>query len=61
VSIGENITTMISFQTPKYYNATTYYVNLTVAGVARLTDEGYALLSGNDWFYRTALSTEATL
>jgi ABC-type lipoprotein release transport system permease subunit len=51
VSIGDNITTMISFQTPKYYNATTYYVNLTVAGVARLTDEGYALLSGNDWFY----------
>jgi len=51
VNIGDNITTMISFQTPKYYNATTFYVNLTVAGVARLTDEGYALMSGTDWFY----------
>ena len=47
VSIGDNITTMIQFDTPKYYNTSTVYVNLTVAGFAELTENGYQLLSGN--------------
>ena len=47
VSIGDNITTMIQFPTPKYYNTSTVYVNLTVAGFAELTENGYQLLSGN--------------
>ena len=42
---GDNITTMIQFPTPKYYNTSTIYVNLTVAGFANLTDTGYSLLS----------------
>ena len=45
ISIGDNITTMISFPTPKYYNTSTVYVNLTVAGFAELTDTGYSLLT----------------
>jgi ABC-type antimicrobial peptide transport system permease subunit len=47
VSIGDNITTMITFPQPKYYNESTVYVNLTVAGFAELTDNGYAYVSGN--------------
>jgi ABC-type lipoprotein release transport system permease subunit len=46
VSVGDNITTMITFQQPKYYNQSTVYINLTVAGFAELTDNGYQLLSG---------------
>jgi ABC-type antimicrobial peptide transport system permease subunit len=46
VSIGDNITTMIQFPQPKYYNTSTVYVNLTVAGFAELTDNGYQFLSG---------------
>ena len=38
---------MIQFPTPKYYNISTIYVNLTVAGFAELTDNGYQLLSGS--------------
>jgi ABC-type antimicrobial peptide transport system permease subunit len=44
--VGDNITTMINFPTPKYYNTSTVYVNFTVAGYAEITDEGYNLLSG---------------
>lgn len=51
VKIGDNITTMITFNTPKYYNQTTFYVNLTVAGYAALTDKGYALVTGTDRYY----------
>jgi ABC-type antimicrobial peptide transport system permease subunit len=51
VSIGDNITTMITFPTPKYYNSTTIYLNLTVAGFAELTDKGYAYVSGNNHYY----------
>ena len=51
VSIGDNITTMIQFPTPKYYNTTTIYLNLTVAGFAELTDTGYALVSGGGFIY----------
>jgi ABC-type antimicrobial peptide transport system permease subunit len=47
VKIGDNITTMIQFPTPKYYNTSSIYVNLTVAGFATLTDTGYSLLTGN--------------
>jgi ABC-type antimicrobial peptide transport system permease subunit len=50
VSIGDNITTMITFPTPKYYNSTTIYLNLTVAGFAQLTDNGYAYVSGNNYY-----------
>jgi ABC-type antimicrobial peptide transport system permease subunit len=50
VNIGDNITTMINFPTPKYYNTSTVYVNLTVAGFAILTDKGYALVSGNTYY-----------
>jgi ABC-type lipoprotein release transport system permease subunit len=46
VSIGDNITTLITFPTPKYYNISTVYVNLTIAGFAELTDNGYGFLSG---------------
>ncbi len=46
VSVGDNITTLITFPTPKYYNISTVYVNLTVAGFAELTDNGYQFLSG---------------
>src|SRR5665647_830305 len=49
-TIGDNITTIIQFPTPKYYNTTTIYLNLTVAGFAELTDNGYALVSGNGYF-----------
>jgi len=47
VKVGDNITTLIEFPTPKYYNTTTIYINLTVAGFAELTDNGYAYVSGN--------------
>jgi ABC-type antimicrobial peptide transport system permease subunit len=50
VKIGDNITTMITFQTPKYYNSSTVYLNLTVAGYAELTPRGYALVSGNSYY-----------
>ncbi len=50
VKVGDNITTMLTFDTPKYYNQTIIYVNLTVAGEIELTDKGYALLSGNTYY-----------
>ncbi len=49
VQIGDNITTMLTFNQPKYYNQSTIYVNLTVAGFAELTDNGYVYLSGNNF------------
>ncbi|HSV50066.1 MAG TPA: FtsX-like permease family protein, partial [Candidatus Acidoferrales bacterium] len=51
VKIGDNITTVIDFPTTKYYNTSSIYVNLTVAGFAELTDKGYALASGNNYYY----------
>ncbi len=45
VSIGDNITLMVEFPTPKYWNSSQIYVNLTVAGYATLTDIGYSLVS----------------
>jgi ABC-type lipoprotein release transport system permease subunit len=50
VAIGDNISTVIDFPTPKYYNKTTVCLNLTVAGFADLTDTGYALISGYSFF-----------
>ena len=47
VAIGDNITTTINILTPKYYNASTVYINLTVAGFAKLTEKGYSLVTGN--------------
>jgi ABC-type antimicrobial peptide transport system permease subunit len=47
VKIGDNITTMLTFDTPKYYNQTTIYMNLTVAGFMQLTEKGYDLVTGN--------------
>jgi ABC-type antimicrobial peptide transport system permease subunit len=46
--VGDNITTMINFPTPKYWNTSSVYVNLTVAGFAELTDTGYSLLTNNN-------------
>ena len=46
--VGDNITTMINFPTPKYYNSSTVHVNFTVAGFAELTDTGYSLLTNNN-------------
>ena len=48
VKVGDNITTMISFPTPKYWNTSVIYVNLTVAGYIELTDKGYGYLTNNN-------------
>ncbi len=45
LQVGDNITMMVNFYTTKYSNTTSFYVNLTVAGFAELTDTGYSLLS----------------
>jgi ABC-type antimicrobial peptide transport system permease subunit len=50
VAIGDNISTVIEFPTPKFDNRTTVYLNLTVAGFADLTDTGYSLISGNIFY-----------
>lgn len=50
VKVGDNITTQITFSAPKYYNQSVLYVNLTVAGYATLTDKGWALVQGNDYY-----------
>ncbi|MGE5187871.1 MAG: FtsX-like permease family protein, partial [Betaproteobacteria bacterium] len=57
VSIGDNITLMVEFPTPKYWNASQIYVNLTVAGYATLTDIGNSLVSpyGSSVIYRTPI------
>jgi ABC-type antimicrobial peptide transport system permease subunit len=49
VKIGDNITAQMSFPTPNQGNWNTFWVNLTVAGFADLTDEGYSLASGNSF------------
>jgi hypothetical protein len=53
VAIGDNITTMIQFPKPKYYNTSTIIMNLTVAGFVDLTDKGYTLISGATYYYST--------
>jgi ABC-type antimicrobial peptide transport system permease subunit len=51
VKVGDNITTMLTFNSPKYYNQTTLYLNLTVAGFIQLTDDGYRLVNGDTFYY----------
>jgi ABC-type antimicrobial peptide transport system permease subunit len=51
VDIGDTITVELSFYQRKYFNSTTFYVNLTVAGFAELTDDGYAYSTGNYYIY----------
>jgi hypothetical protein len=58
VAIGDNISTMIDFWTPKWDNKTTVYLNLTVAGFADLTDTGYSLISGNTYFVTPLLPAD---
>jgi ABC-type antimicrobial peptide transport system permease subunit len=48
VHVGDNITAMIQFPQPKYWNTSTIYVNFTVAGFAELTDNGYSFLTNNN-------------
>ena len=63
VSIGDNISVTFDFFQTKYWNSTSFDVNLTIAGFAVLTDEGYAystgemytLYPGNYINYRTNL------
>jgi ABC-type lipoprotein release transport system permease subunit len=55
--IGDNLTTSIDFPTPKYFNTSTVNVNLTVAGYATLTDKGFELISGNDYYYPGSYGT----
>jgi len=49
VSIGDIITVEMFFNQPKYYNSSNIAVNLTVAGFAELTDDGYRYCTGNFW------------
>jgi ABC-type lipoprotein release transport system permease subunit len=53
VAVGDNITAMIAFPNPKYYNTTNVIMNFTVAGFVDLTDKGYSLVSGNNYYYST--------
>jgi len=57
VAIGDNISTVIEFPTPKFDNKTTFHLNLTVAGFADLTSTGYSLISGFS-FYISPLAVE---
>ncbi len=50
LAVGDNISTVLNFPTPKWDNTTTVYLNLTVAGFADLTDTGYSLMSGNIFY-----------
>ncbi len=59
VTVGDNITTMIEFPTPKFDNKTTVYLNLTVAGFADLTDTGYQLISGNTFYISPLVPVDA--
>ncbi len=60
VAIGDNISTVLEFPTPKYDNTTRVYVNLTVAGFADLTETGYSLLSGNSYYYSPIRPTDGS-
>jgi len=60
VSIGDNISTVLNFPTPKYDNTTTVYLNLTVAGFADLTDIGYSLISGNSFYISSLVRIDAS-
>ncbi len=51
VKVGDNISTSISYNMPKYYNSTYIPINLTVTGIADFTNKGYTLLSGMGGMY----------
>jgi ABC-type lipoprotein release transport system permease subunit len=47
LEVGDNITTIIEFRQPKYWNASYFAVNLTVAGFAEFSDMGYDYIQSN--------------
>ncbi|MDR1993381.1 MAG: ABC transporter permease [Nitrososphaerota archaeon] len=47
VAVGDIITAQLDFREVKYYNYSQFDVNLTVAGFAELTDDGYAYSAGD--------------
>ncbi|MEM2098227.1 MAG: FtsX-like permease family protein [Candidatus Bathyarchaeia archaeon] len=59
VAVGDSISTVIEFPTPKWDNRTTVYINLTVAGFAQLTEVGYSLLSGSTFYISPLAPMEA--
>jgi ABC-type lipoprotein release transport system permease subunit len=59
LAVGDNISTVLNFPTPKYDNTTTVYINLTVAGFADLTDTGYSLMSGNIYYISPIMDMDA--
>jgi ABC-type antimicrobial peptide transport system permease subunit len=50
VKVGDIIQTALQFSTPRIGNRTDVYLNLTVAGFAKLSDEAYTLMSGNSFY-----------
>jgi ABC-type antimicrobial peptide transport system permease subunit len=59
VAVGDNISTAIDFPTPKFDNKTTVCLNLTVAGFADLTNDGYSLISGNTFYISPFVPVDA--
>jgi ABC-type lipoprotein release transport system permease subunit len=59
VAVGDNISTVIEFPTPKFDNRTTVCLNLTVAGFADLSNTGYALISGYSFFISPLVPVDA--
>ena len=51
VSINDTLTVQLNFLNPKYWNQTSFVVNLTVAGFADLTDKGYMYGTGSYYYY----------
>ncbi|MBE3142367.1 MAG: ABC transporter permease, partial [Planctomycetes bacterium] len=60
ISVGDNIYVGLQFPTPKFDNTTTVYVNLTVGGFLQLTDKGYQLISGNNYYVSPAFITSGS-
>lgn len=50
VKVGDIIQTALQFSTPRIGNRTDVYLNLTVAGFAKISDEAYTLMSGNSFY-----------
>ncbi|MCW4000678.1 MAG: ABC transporter permease [Candidatus Bathyarchaeota archaeon] len=59
LKVGDNITTIIQFSQPKYWNASYFTTNLTVAGFAEFTDMGYNYIQNNGGiiYYGGAISS----
>ena len=49
VEVGDIINVQVTFYQPRFDKSRTLDVNLTVAGFAEMTDDGYAYLTGNIW------------